>query len=1097
MLRSNLGKSSLRSLVLFCVIGLSCSDVGAIQDQDEAAVYNLLQTATNAQQAGDFEIALSQYEQVIKQHSKSAEVGKAYYNAGVCCVETGQFSRAIAYLTKASDQLGPERVVLLPQAKLLLGFSQLRLGKQLLDPQPEAARQQLESAGQNLTDLIQEHPKFVDIDQAYFFLGDAYDALGQQAPALEAYRKMLALPKVQFRQDGLFAVANLYERMGQLDQALVQYESFVKEYPNHALVLEVRFRTAETLTQMALDAATEQRLDLSQQIYKKAEPIYQSVIEAKVAELSDEARFQKAFVVSRQKDYARSAELYSQVAQTPDTVNAARAWTYAGRDYFRSGQDSLALDALAQATRLESPYAAEAAHWLAQTHLHQERFEEAFKVANQWVGKTDEPRFQVPLMLDAADAAYGTPARRQESVDLYLRVADQFPQHPTAPSALYNGAYAAMEVGQFERAIGLTKRFEQAFPDHSFLADSLEVHGDTSLLTEDSVAAEAIFRRLAVDYPNHPKRNAWMVRVGLASYLQGKYQATLQWLEPATTQLTDPQQMAEAWHWIGSSYFKLDQSQPAIAALEQSRSAAAQWRRADETLLTLSRAQAANQQRELAKATAERLLVAYPNSPLCSEAIYRLGEYAYGQGVYQEAEGFYETVLANHADSTFVPYALYGRGWSQIKQDKFKDAATTFSKLIDAYPKHSLAQQALIGRATSWRREGNAEASVMDAKRALETSGKNLAKADVLYELGLAQIQQADWKEVIKTFSELIQLAPSEDRADQFHYELAWAYRSDNQTEAAANAFQNLATQFPQSPHASEANFHVAQSAYAAEDFERAIELYKQSLATGKDAGLNEKATYKLAWSHYQRGQFQESQSWFAKQTASFKEGPLYADGLFMISESLYKMRDHDLAFQAYRVAKPVVDASSSVAPEVRFLTMLHGGQSANLAKKYGEAIEFLNPIISEATEIGMQQEAYLEIGIAHSGLNETDKAMDCWELAAANLGEAGAHARCMLGDQLFADKKFTEAITQFKLTFYGYGGTSARAEVKAWQAYAAYEAARCSLVQMGIADSAAAQLKFKNEAKKHFEFLIKNYPDDRLVEQARKELAKLVGSSQ
>ena len=100
-----------------------------------------------------------------------------------------------------------------------------------------------------------------------------------------------------------------------------------------------------------------------------------------------------------------------------------------------------------------------------------------------------------------------------------------------------------------------------------------------------------------------------------------------------------------------------------------------------------------------------------------------------------------------------------------------------------------------------------------------------------------------------------------------------------------------------------------------------------------------------------------------------------------------------------------------------------------------------------------------------------------------------------MLGDQLFTNKKFDEAITQFKLTFYGYGGTSAAAEVKSWQAYAAYEAARCRLVQMGTATSAEAQQKFKNEAIKHFKFLVENYPNDRLTEQASKELAKLLGS--
>ena len=296
---------------------------------------------------------------------------------------------------------------------------------------------------------------------------------------------MLALPKVQFKQDGQFAIGNLYERTGQLDKAQQQYEQFLADDPQHASAVEVRFRLAETLTQLAMDAESKRQTELAQQIYQQAEPVYQAVVDAQVEGLSGEAMFQQALVVSRQKEYARSADLYSRVAQMPGTAHAARALTYAGRDYFRSNQQPLAAETLTKATSLDSPYAAEAAHWLAKTHLHNNQFEKAFAVASQWIGKTDDDRLQVPLIMDAADAAYGIQARQKDSVALYLRVVNEFNKDPMAPTALYNAAYAAMEVGAFEQAIQLTQQFETEFPQHSFLADSLEVRGDTLLLVND------------------------------------------------------------------------------------------------------------------------------------------------------------------------------------------------------------------------------------------------------------------------------------------------------------------------------------------------------------------------------------------------------------------------------------------------------------------------------------------------------------------------------------------------------------------------------------------------------------------------------------
>ena len=1087
-------------LVLFLLTWTALPIAPALA-QDDAALYQLLQTAANAQQAGDFEIALSQYEQVFEDHADSPELGKAYYNAGVCLVELEQFEKATTYLTQAGEKLGAERTVLLPQSRLLLGFAQLRWGKQLAEKSEEpaepnqASQQQFAAAVKSLDDLIGQHPQFPDVDQAYFFKADALDALQRLDEAIVVYQQMLALPKVQFQQDGQFSLGNLYERKGQLDQARALYQQFL-EGPQHPSAAEVRFRLAETWNQTAMQAETSGEADQARQALQQAEPLYQAVIDAQVERLSTEAMFQLAMVVSRQRDYARSAELFWGVANLPQADQRIRAMTYAGRDSLRSGNPALAEKRLEQATALGGRYAAEAAHWLAKTYLQNNQFEKAYAVASQWIEKTADSQIRVPLILDAADAAYGSSARRPDSVDLYLRVVQESPQHPLAPTALYNAAYAAMEVGAFDRAIQLTEQFESSFPRDSFLPDTLEVRGDTLLLTQDPAQAEGTFRQLVTDYPEHAKRNVWWVRTGLAIYLQGKDEQVIQWLEPAVELLETGPLRAEAWHWIGSSYFRLGQPEAAIEALRSSRAADTQWRRADETLLTLPRALEASQQAELAQSTAGQLLETYPDSPLRAEAQYRLGEYAYARGDFAEAQSDYQTVIDQHPQSKFAPYALYGGGWTQIQQEDLPAAIATFSTLIDAYPEHALTQQALMGRATSLRRTGQAAASIADVKRALSLPG-NLSQVDLLYELGLGQIQEKDWKAVVQTFGQLVERVPDGERADQYSYELAWALKSDQQQDAATAQFLDLATRFPGSQHAAEANFHVAQRHYDQQDFKRAIEYYTNSLKTGQDRLLKEKATYKLAWSHYQQGDFQASQDGFAKQVAEFKEGPLYADGLFMVSESLYKLRDHDSAFQAYRVAKPVVDASSSVSPEVRHLTMLHGGQSANQAKQYREAIEFMSPIIEGQSEERLKQDAYLQIGIAYAGLKQPAKAVECWEQAARNLGETGAHARCMLGDQLFTDKKFEDAVTQFKLTFYGYGGTAAAPEVRAWQAYAAYEAARCRVVQMGTAGTAEAQKKFKAEAVKHFKFLIENYPEDRLAEQASKELQKLLGTKQ
>ena len=97
-----------------------------------------------------------------------------------------------------------------------------------------------------------------------------------------------------------------------------------------------------------------------------------------------------------------------------------------------------------------------------------------------------------------------------------------------------------------------------------------------------------------------------------------------------------------------------------------------------------------------------------------------------------------------------------------------------------------------------------------------------------------------------------------------------------------------------------------------------------------------------------------------------------------------------------------------------------------------------------------------------------------------------------MIGELLFGQGKFDDAINAFKLVFYGYGGTQSTDEIKPWQAMAVFEAAQCSYVQIKDNTDPRLRPKLIAEANKHFQYLVDNYPQDKLVDEARKRLATL-----
>jgi len=124
-------------------------------------------------------------------------------------------------------------------------------------------------------------------------------------------------------------------------------------------------------------------------------------------------------------------------------------------------------------------------------------------------------------------------------------------------------------------------------------------------------------------------------------------------------------------------------------------------------------------------------------------------------------------------------------------------------------------------------------------------------------------------------------------------------------------------------------------------------------------------------------------------------------------------------------------------------------------------------------------------------GLKQEEGAIDAWQRASVSTGKIGAHARVMKGDMLFKQKRFDEAIDEFKLVFYGYGGTESPPEIRSLQAYAVYESARCSYVRISEA-SDRMKPQLVKDAIERFSYLVKNYPDQSLAKDAQKQLETL-----
>jgi len=618
------------SVVLaFFVVAIATQTAFATPFQDEDAAQQIFDRASLAQNNQEYNFALKQWEDLLTQHSTSILAPRASYNAGVCSLQKTNYEKAIEYFGKALPKLDDESG-LKSKAGLFLGFAQYRHGRDLNADatKKQQATELLNTSTQTFATLL-AGKSFDEIDQACFFQGGAYEELEQDENALKSYTKMLTYPKQTYKFEGLLAIGDVEARLGHTAEALKHYESFRAEAATaggHPMLDVVNLETGRTLIRLGIadeKAGNKQNADTN---FNKAITILKPIAERDPATnttedaklRSGEARFQQAYCLERLGQHSEAATVYQSVADDPNSQHKTQSLAYAGNNFLTAGETEKARLALEKAITVDSKYGPDAAHTLIEEiYLKAEppQTQKAYDLATAWIPKSSESPALVSLKLDQANAIYAIPERRKESVAMFQTIVDQHSNDRLAPQALYNSAFAAIKVDDFKSAIDKSNAFESAYAESDFLPDTLEIKADAAMLSNQPEIAAQVFDQLVSKFPESKKSSAWKLGAGRATYLQKKFQPTIDRLTPLVDQLAEPSAKAEALHWIGSSQYQTKDYANAVNSLTRSNQLDGKWLRADETLFALCRSQMAGDQVEQGKviATAGRpLLPSWP-----------------------------------------------------------------------------------------------------------------------------------------------------------------------------------------------------------------------------------------------------------------------------------------------------------------------------------------------------------------------------------------------------------------------------------------------------------------------------------------------------
>ncbi len=1021
--------------------------------QTENAATRDYAVALGFEKKGHYPQAIERWKEFLKNHPKDERFPLAQYHLGLCYYQHKDFSHA----AEAFEQL-------LARHKDFAHRDAAEFNLGLVYYQQAAASAKpadYQKAAKSFADMQSRHPKSTQAAQAGWYQAECQYQAGDKPAAVKTYLQVINAHKDSPLLPEIYLAAGTTQHeLEQHAEAEKSFQTFLNRFGKHPQVPEAKLRLG--------------MVKMSRAQFADAERYFREAAAVKEFPLADFAELQRGQALFQQEKFPEAAQvLESLPSKFPESTYLADSLIAAGKSRYRAGKFPEAERSLKEllAKRKESPHAAEAAYWLGQTLRSQKRSPEAVQVLDAAIASPAAGEMKPQLEFARLEALADQPNEAQASLKRFADFAAGHQQHPLAAEALYRAARAALEVadypaGRQHAAAFLAKTDAEK---HPLWGEVVFIAGECELLQEkpDYAKAEKLYRELIAKKSDHPQTPIARVRVGHCLFASGQHDPATVWLNECVKQISDKPLLAEAHFLIGRSYAAKEQHKQAIQAFERSRQADPDWPRGDEVLLALAAEREADKNPQAAMGDLNQLISRYPKSELLPHAYSRLGRLKMEEKKWDEAANYYRQVVAKFPEHELAPLAQYRLGACAFQKPDQNAAVKELSQLLSKWPKSEVAANGRYLRGASYYQLKQYPQAIADLGAYLAANPDDAeCKAEARLTLALSQSAQKDYHKAATALETLLKESPQSPKADQAHYELAFAYQNLKQADKAAETFEHLAATFPESPLAAEALFRVGEYHTANSKLDEALKSFQGGLAKAGEPELKELLLYKIARVQYDRKAYAEAVAELKKLLADFPKSTYRDDAVSLQAESLYIQDKIEQAFPLY--AELAKSPSEEYQPRAHY----RAGQCATRLKQWADAEKYFGAVVDRFSKFPQHVEARYGLAFALQNQKKFDPARSHYQQVLKDTEtETAARARFMLGECDFAQQKFDSAWEHYLEAALGY-------PYEEWKVQGHYQAARCFV-----------QLKKPAKAREELEFVIEKFPQHALVKDAQKLL--------
>lgn len=975
-------------------------------------------------------------------------------------------------------------------------------------------RQRWKLAAESFQDFIKRFPKHPKLETARFHLGLTLISLDQPKDARDVLRKFLTdYPTSKDAIEAGYWVGECSFLTGDYPSAAKELSAFVGQAAaDHPLFERALPHLGELeLRQNRPDTALKYFGDAIEKFPK--------------GRLVDDAKFGKARALEASGKMTDAIKLYEELANNTAGNRAAEALLNLGGRHFDDGSYNNAVatyqrfeklypnssllplaqlnlgysyyrqgdprSAIQQFDRLltDQQYGPEAWLWRGMSfkglNEHGEAIVSFKKGAEQYKDSPYAERFTYQWADTEQRRGNGDAARK-----LYLEVATRWPKGTLADQSLYAACVSALGTGKADEAEQLLEKIEKDYPETRFRPRLDLVRGRLLLAKNDLAGAQKLFESVVATGDNEATRLQGRYYQASVAQKRGEHKSVLELTDAVVASFTKgvSTDLAPVYVLRANSELalgKLSTMTPEsrrkyfASALDQASKYLEKFPEgefADQAHMLRALAAAHNGDKTAALADFQKLKQGFPTSVAIDTTLLELGEVAFANEDFAWAEQMYRQIANGPKASKFRPRGLTELGWTLFKQKKFDDASVAFAEMVKDYGQDELASEASFMLGSSLQDGGK----LPEAQQAFRETFQKYEGAKYGYLAGLqvARLLNRQKKpaEADAAYVELFKKYPKPDRGDHILNEWAVVNYAAGRYERSDEIFRMLASDYPMSPLADDAQLSLAESDLVQGKLDEARTQFRR-LADGErsDDAVKQRALYQLSRVELDQKKWREAAKVCQDLAKSFPESPYRLEMQFREADAAFHLDEFDQAAQLLKELKSAQSdrtvSKTAWFPQVWVLL----AEVQFRQKKYAEVAQTADDLVKWNPRAESRYQIDEILGRSFKAQARFPEARQAFlrvihDEFGRNTATA-AKSQFLLADTYLLEKDYSKALREYVKVEVLY-------KFEEWQAPALYQAAACH-----------EELRQWKDAFSLYESLIKQFPDSDYVPKAKERM--------